>query len=171
MIGLLKKIKLCSLVFSLFFTYVSSASETFEELSEKMVKKFSVASIDAKNLKEKMNSAKVIVLDVREFPEYKISHIPGAKHVGYKKFDIESTLKKVSFVNEIIVYCSVGYRSGKIAERLKKKGLKVYNLKGGIFGWANKAYPLVNERAETTKDIHGYSRSWSKWLKKGRVRY
>jgi 3-mercaptopyruvate sulfurtransferase SseA len=31
-----------------------------------------------------------LLLDARELEEYKTSHIPGAKHIGYDDFDIDS---------------------------------------------------------------------------------
>ena len=44
----------------------------------------------------------------------------------------------------IVVYCSVGYRSSKMARRLKELGrTKVSNLDGAVFAWSGEGRPLV----------------------------
>jgi rhodanese-related sulfurtransferase len=45
----------------------------------------------------------------------------------------------------VIVYCSVGYRSEKIGEKLQKLGFQnVHNLYGGIFQWKNDGFEVLN---------------------------
>ena len=68
----------------------------------------------------------------------------------------------------VILYCSVGYRSEKIGERLQEMGFtEVYNLYGGIFDWKNKDNPVVNTHQNPTDSVHTYNKNWSKWLTKG----
>jgi len=65
----------------------------------------------------------------------------------------------------IYIYCSIGYRSEKIGEKLQKAGFKkVYNMYGGIFNWANSGYTLVDKNGKTTTKVHGYNNDWSQWL-------
>lgn len=105
-----------------------------------------------------------IILDAREEKEFNISHIPGAHLVGYNKFDL-NTLKDLNKEAKIYVYCSIGYRSGDIANKLKNAGFtKVFNLYGGIFNWANQAYPMIEKNGNKTKQVHGYDKDWGKWL-------
>ena len=112
----------------------------------------------------KSNTQKLLIFDARERDEFEVSHIPGAEFVGYNHFDIQ-TYSKLSKDTPIVVYCSIGYRSEKIGERLKAKGFtKVYNLYGSIFEWANRAYPLVNTAGQPVRRIHGYNTSWSQWV-------
>ena len=79
----------------------------------------------------------IVLLDAREKAEYELSHLPAAQWVGYDDF----SLKSVGNINKdktIVVYCSIGVRSERIAEKLKSNGFKtVLNLYGGIFAWAN----------------------------------
>lgn len=106
----------------------------------------------------------LILLDAREPAEFLISHIPGASHVGYTEFKIES-LNNTAKNARIVVYCSIGYRSEKIGEQLQKAGFRnVYNLYGSIFEWGNLGYPLVDENEKTTHSIHTYNSRWSKWV-------
>ncbi|MEQ6119009.1 rhodanese-like domain-containing protein [Reichenbachiella sp. MALMAid0571] len=80
----------------------------------------------------------IIWLDAREKKEYDVSKIKNAVWVGYDDFD----LKRVTNIEKdqkLIVYCSIGYRSEKVVEKLKSAGYKnVKNLYGGIFSWVNK---------------------------------
>jgi hypothetical protein len=71
----------------------------------------------------------------------------------------------------VVVYCSVGYRSEKIAARLREMGfLEVYNLYGGLFEWVNRGNPVYrNEQA--TRAVHGYSWTWGIWLRRGKKVY
>ena len=122
-----------------------------------------VKEVSVEDLK-KMPGAQL--LDSREAEEYKVSRISGATHVGYDDFD-KTALKKLDKSKPVVVYCSVGYRSEKIAEKLEKEGFtKVYNLYGGIFEWVNQDNPVYNSKGKTN-DIHPYSWLWGQWLSKG----
>ena len=111
----------------------------------------------------------VIVLDAREFSEYKISHLKNAIHVGYDDFNIKKTTKQLNNKEQtIVVYCSLGIRSEDIAEKLKKSGYKnVYNLYGGIFEWKNKDFKVYDSKEVETEKVHTFNEEWSKWLRKG----
>lgn len=113
---------------------------------------------------------KAIFLDAREPREYEVSHLKGAVYAGYDHFDL-SSLAHVSKDQEIIVYCSVGYRSEKISEKLRAAGYKrVSNLYGGIFEWVNQGHPVCDAQGTTSK-VHAYDRTWGIWLNKGKKVY
>ncbi len=112
-----------------------------------------------------MNDA--LLLDAREWKEYQVSHLKNAKFVGYDQFDLDK-LKLINKNQKIVVYCSVGYRSEKIADKLKQAGYaNVSNLYGGIFEWVNQGNVVVDEKGTATENIHAYSKAWSVWLNKG----
>jgi rhodanese-related sulfurtransferase len=105
-----------------------------------------------------------IFLDTREQEEFNISSIPGAIYFGYDdpKWSVLAAIDKDT---PIIVYCSVGYRSEKIGEQLKKKGFKqVFNLYGSIFEWINQGHPVVDSKGIEVNKIHTYNRTWSRWV-------
>lgn len=123
---------------------------------------FSVPPMDIDSLKK--NKSQYVVLDAREQREYDVSHIEGARFCGYDHFDA-STLSDIDKQQPIVVYCSIGYRSEKIGERLKKLGFtKVFNLYGSIFEWVNRGNPLVNAEGKNVNNIHTYNASWGKWV-------
>jgi len=130
----------------------------------------SLLSHSVPEMKVEQTKSTYVFLDSRAKKEYELSSIPNSKWVGYEDFSM-SRIKGINKSDTIVVYCSVGYRSEKISEKLIKKGYThVYNLYGGIFEWVNQGKGLVNEDGETQK-IHGYNKSWSKWLKKGDIEY
>lgn len=120
---------------------------------------------------EMKRDSSIVILDTREKEEYTTSHIRNAKYVGYDHFEIDS-LKNISKNTRIIVYCSVGYRSERIGEKLLKNGYtQVNNLYGGIFEWVNNDYQVVDMNNQQTNKIHAYSKLWGKWLIKGEKVY
>ena len=147
-------------------TSLSYCQETLSKLLEKHNKE-SVPYIYVKQLEKQ--TVPPILLDAREWPEYKVSHLKNAIYVGYDEFKIESIQKKIPNKNtRIVVYCSLGIRSDSIANRLKKAGYNnVENLYGGIFEWKNNNLPIYNSIEKTTDSIHAFSKAWGKWVKKG----
>lgn len=112
-----------------------------------------------------------ILLDARETNEYAVSGIENAKWVGYNDFSLER-MKDISKNEEIVVYCSVGYRSEKIAEKLRSAGYSnVSNLYGGIFEWMNQGHSVVDSTGNKTERVHAFNRIWGVWLKKGKKVY
>lgn len=109
----------------------------------------------------------VLLLDAREWTEYQVSHLKNAKFVGYDQFEMDN-LRLINKNQKIVVYCSVGYRSEKIAEKLKQAGYtNVSNLYGGIFEWVNQGNTVVDTHGSVTENIHAYSKTWGVWLNKG----
>lgn len=113
----------------------------------------------------------VFVLDTREAKEFDVSHLKNARPVGYFWFDIRSVYD-IPYDATIIVYCSVGYRSEKIGEKLLKAGYRnVYNLYGSIFEWVNQGNPVYRSNGVQTSEIHGYNKKWSRWIERGSIVY
>lgn len=123
---------------------------------------FSVPLIGVDDLKNIQND--VVIFDAREKNEYDISHIPGAKYLGYDDFN-PARLGAVDKHTPIVVYCSVGYRSEKVGEKLQRLGFsRVYNLYGSIFEWVNRGNPVVDSTGQITHHLHTYNKSWSQWV-------
>ena len=113
----------------------------------------------------------VILLDAREKKEFEISHIPGAIWVGYDDFSIER-IKGIDKNKPVVTYCSVGYRSERIGEKLQREGFtNVQNFEGSIFRWMNDGQAVENNRGQTTNKVHGFNEKWGRWVKNGVVVY
>lgn len=133
--------------------------------------KGTVPLANASQLKFEMDrNSKLVILDAREQNEYEVSHIKGARFVGYDHFKMK-TVKDIPKNAKIYVYCSIGYRSEKIGEKLIKAGYSsVYNLYGGIINWANNGYEVVNNEGKATSKVHGFDQEWSKWLNEKKIK-
>jgi len=136
-------------------------SKKFSKLLNGMVKQ-SVPLISVDDLHTSLGD--YVVLDAREVNEYKVSHIEGAKYIGYDSVDF-SAVSNIDKDSPIVIYCSIGVRSEKIGEKLLDQGFtNVQNLYGSIFEWANKDYNLVDNAGYPTKKVHGYNWMWGKWM-------
>ena len=113
----------------------------------------------------KNSSAYPVLLDARSWREYEVSHLRDAIWVGYEDFEL-SRVHAISKESSILIYCSVGYRSEKIAEKLLSAGYKhSFNLYGGIFEWVNQKQALVDLRGRPTRQIHAYNKIWGTWVR------
>ena len=105
----------------------------------------------------------VLILDCRRADEHEISKIPGAKNVHFRcsNEELKETLKEVDDKTQIISYCSLGYRSAIITDRIREQiqndssiqatSDNVYNLEGSIFKWANENRPLIDSNDQSTR--------------------
>lgn len=106
----------------------------------------------------------VQIVDVREPDEFEAGHIPGAINVPPETPD-EELLAKVHADGPVVVYCSVGWRSSILAQRLKAAGrTNVTNYAGSIFAWANAEQP-VQSTTGTVKTVHPFDSYWGRYLK------
>ncbi len=129
----------------------------------------SVPEVSVDEAKAQLES--IIWLDAREQNEYEISKISGALWVGYNHFSTEA-ISKLPRDKMIVVYCSVGYRSEKVAEKLIDAGYtNVSNLYGGIFEWKNQGNQVVDDTNQNTEKVHAYDSIWGIWLKNGKKVY
>ncbi|MFT6217240.1 MAG: rhodanese-related sulfurtransferase [Roseivirga sp.] len=122
----------------------------------------SISNISPKEAEALILDDQTLILDVREPVEYEVSHLPNA--LRYLP-DLVSELK---LNTPILVYCTVGVRSGKLAKELQKKGFThVSNIDLGLINWKNKGFAVVDSKGQTTEKIHVYNRFFGLWLKNG----
>ena len=147
--------------------FAQTDNGAFKAMLETMYKK-TVPLVSVAELKRMPN---VVLLDTRARTEYDVSHLPNARWVGYDDFD----LKRVSDIPKeanVVLYCSVGYRSERVGEKLLAAGYqRVHNLYGSLFEWVNQGNPVVDKAGKPTQRVHAYSRLWGIWLKKGEKVY
>jgi len=98
-----------------------------------------------------------IVIDARKNEEFEVSHLPNAHHAR----DVAAVQRLGISPNQpIVVYCSIGYRSGRLVEQLREAGFsEAKNLAGSIFQWANEGRPLV-QQGEAVEEVHPYNKTW-----------
>lgn len=143
-------------------------SKTFDQLLRSMLKK-DVPTLSVAELASMPN--KPILLDAREKREYAVSHLPGARWVGYETFNLNA-LQEIPKQTPLVVYCSIGVRSEKIGRQLQAAGYtQVKNLYGSLFEWVNQGHPVEKSPGKLTSEVHAYNRAWGVWLQKGKKVY
>ena len=155
----------------LLFSTLSMAQNPagFDKMAKNMAGK-KIPNISKEELQKLIASNNsIILLDAREQKEYNVSHLSNAIWIGSNQVNwksIESLDKNAT----IVIYCSVGYRSGKLTEELLKRGFKnVKNLYGGLFNWVNNGGFIETTNHQKTTNVHGYDEKWSQWLNPSRA--
>jgi len=125
-----------------------------------------VQQVDPSTLEDWLRTPdSLLLIDVRDPEEFSVSHLPGAVNL-----QTEAQIRKLIREKRparTVLYCSVGFRSAKIAARLSKlQG--IYNLEGSIFEWANQGRPLFNQN-EKAEHVHPFGNRWAGLLKPGRA--
>lgn len=145
---------------------LSWRSLAFIILKRLISRKFpAVKSITTNELAQWLNepsTSQLLLLDARTEAEYETSHLQHAQQIDPYDPNLEAV---TNFKHTpIVVYCSVGYRSARIADRLQQQGCDlVYNLEGSIFKWANEKRPLYQSDRPTTL-VHPYNHLWGQLL-------
>lgn len=104
-----------------------------------------------------------LLLDVRSEDEYRVSHLPGAIRVE-PGGELPESLRSLPRDTPMVAYCSVGYRSAQLVERMKKEGFtQAKNLEGSIFEWANEGYPLERD-GKPVYEVHPFDENWGRLL-------
>ncbi len=86
-------------------------------------------------LKSRLTTNHLQLVDVREPHEWDICRIEGATLIPLK--EIENRANELNSHNEIIVYCKGGVRSMKALTTLQDKGFSnIKSLRGGITAWS-----------------------------------
>lgn len=151
--------KLFSVIFSIVFLS-ACAQKDFDQTVNSYLN-YTVDTIGTKKLSQIIDSVQLV--DARSTEEFSTSKIKGAQFIDYDNPNFKNL--SLSKEDTIVVYCTIGYRSEKIAEKLKKKGYKnVYNLYGGIIQWANDSNKVCSPNGMNTNFVHTYDESWGKWL-------
>ncbi len=167
----MKKIVGLGLVIVLSGALMAQEKSKKERAYDLMLKTLLSHSVEEIKVQQAVELTDVVWLDARAKEEYDVSKIKDAVWVGYDDFSVEK-VAGIPKSAQVVVYCSVGYRSEKIAEKLEKEGYEhVRNLYGGIFSWVNKEHPIVDSLGQKTENIHAYNRLWGQWLNKGKKVY
>ncbi len=92
------------------------------------------------------SSDKALLIDVREFFEYKKSRIDHAINIP-SSGDLDLTADTIRKEYSLFLYCTSGYRSKKVAKHLYDSGLmNLYSLDGGIKAWKKEGMGVNKKR-------------------------
>jgi rhodanese-related sulfurtransferase len=141
------------------------ALQSIEKASAKIRKDFpDVKPIAPELLKSLLlTPGTLLLVDTREPEEFALSHLPGAVNLTTGKGILDHLKEMPAAPDAVIVYCSTGFRSAKLADSIRRE-CAVENLEGGIFLWANEGGSLVTESGEATALVHPYNRFYGRLL-------
>jgi rhodanese-related sulfurtransferase len=95
-------------------------------------------SIQAAQAAERVSSRAALVLDVRTRREYEAGRIARAQYFPFGGLDAA----KLDPAEHYIAVCRTGAWSSQATRRLRRAGLEVVNLKGGMLAWQRAGLPL-----------------------------
>ena len=118
-----------------------------------------VVAISPEQLQTELQSSlPPVLIDAREASVFSISHLPNSIHWD----DFENrTQEFLKSKRKLIVYCTIGYRSARTVQKLRKQGFDAYNLETGILGWMHLGGPLIDSKKLPTKKDHVYGKRWN----------
>lgn len=103
---------------------------------------FNISSLQAT---QKINHDNAAVIDVRANEAYRKGHIIDAISLSGKEIQ-DNTKKLEKFKNKpLIIVCTAGIESQKIASMLLKRGYNAFSLSGGMRAWMDAQLPVVKE--------------------------
>ena len=127
----------------------------------------SVSQIGSDALEDwlKEERASLLLVDVRGSEEFAVSHLRGAVNLRTND-EIAKAIARQQPARTVL-YCSVGFRSSRLANLVAQEGLRnVFNLEGSIFQWANEGRALY-QGDKPVQQVHPYGKRWMKLLKQG----
>jgi sodium/bile acid cotransporter 7 len=98
--------------------------------------------------------AKVALVDVRTTAEQQVSMLPGAV-----TSEVFLSNPEAYRDHTIVGYCTISYRSGRLARELRPKGLSMRNLEGGLLAWLHEGGQVYAEGVESRR-VHVYGSRW-----------
>ncbi|MBA3496759.1 MAG: rhodanese-like domain-containing protein [Gemmatimonadales bacterium] len=142
---------------------VAGRGVAFEAIRRLTAHKFpDVQWIEAAELarwREDPGRTQPLVLDARTAVEYRVSHLRDAVHLDPHRPSLHP-LRGRAKNDPLVLYCSVGYRSARVAHWLAAQGYtNVWNLSGSLFQWANEDRPVFRE-GRPALQVHPYDRRW-----------
>lgn len=97
-------------------------------------------------IKQAKADTTAIILDVRTPEEYKEEHLAGAQQLDFLNTSVfDAGIKQLDNTHTYYVYCRSGKRSHNACIKMKKQGLKVFDMEGGILNWKKLGMPTTKE--------------------------
>jgi rhodanese-related sulfurtransferase len=124
--------------------------------------RFSVPQVDARDLMDATGQplSDVVLVDLRTISERQVSVLPGAVSTTNAEGLQAAVLDATRAGKRVVLYCTIGYRSGRAAEQLNKNGAAVSNLRGGILAWTHAGGSLHDLQGAPTKRVHVFGHKW-----------
>ena len=101
-----------------------------------------IQEVDAFGLQQLRTQGEVVIIDVRTEAEFAQGSIQGAKHTPLHMLPLVAD--QLEKLKPVIIICRSGARSAQACAFLTSKGFNnVFNLRGGVMGWAQAGMALA----------------------------
>jgi len=125
-------------------TYAYSLGDVHGDLTVINYRQASYREVSSKEAAELINSEQPIILDVRTPQEYQRGHLRDSVLIPVQQLQKRYRELGADHNREILIYCATGNRSTVASKILIDSGFKhIVNMRGGIFDWHRKNYPVV----------------------------
>jgi len=98
----------------------------------------------APEVKQRLDTGEIVILDVREPDEWDQGHIPGAYWIPLG--DLEQRFAELDRDKEWVCVCHLGQRSAMAADFLVDEGFRAANMLGGMAAWERLRLPQETGR-------------------------
>lgn len=112
--------------------------------------------IDLSEFFDRSYSESWVIVDARAEEEIAVSMIPGAITMDELCENLEAYRG-----TPILIYCTIGCRSGDATESLMADGYQAYNLWGGVIAWAIHGNSFITADEEETYQVHVFDEKWN----------
>lgn len=116
----------------------------------KQIGSFPEVSVARLQALRRKHGSRVVVVDVRDPRERRVSTIPGAIPLSRWK-------RRAGQI--VVAYCTIGARSGMLARKLSRQGVAIYNLAGSILAWVH-AGGRLERGGKPVRRLHVYGEEW-----------
>jgi len=144
----------------------ADAATTLADVERAVTRLIPVPEITPAELAPRLGG--MVLFDVREPEEFALSHLPGAHLLspGLSAAEFRAAHGARVAGREVVFYCAVGWRSGKMLERVQASiasagPAALYNLRGGLFRWRAEGLPLAGGT-----EVHHYDAAWGRLLRR-----
>ena len=104
-----------------------------------------IETLDAVDVATLQNAGKLLLIDVREPPEYAAERIPGALLFPLSTF--EAAALPDDGPRRVVFHCGTGKRSLVAAQRRAEAGqMEAAHMAGGIAAWKAMGLPVISPR-------------------------
>ncbi|NEA38640.1 rhodanese-like domain-containing protein [Streptomyces sp. SID11385] len=87
--------------------------------------------------------SETVLLDVREKPEYRAVHAPGAVLAPLSSLAAGAQLPPNARDKKLVVICRSGHRSQQAVRLLAARGIEAVDVEGGMTAWAAAGLPVI----------------------------
>ncbi|MFA5937769.1 MAG: metalloregulator ArsR/SmtB family transcription factor [Sinimarinibacterium sp.] len=105
--------------------------------------------VESRELRRRVKSGEVTVLDVRPVEEYRAGHIPGA--ISIPVGELKARIRELPRAREVVAYCRGPYcvMAAEAVEQLRKRGFTAHRMEDGIVEWRARGLRVATEGARS----------------------